>query len=176
MEPVDAEAWNIPTYFEIIKCPMDLGTVLSKLKKNEYYSIFDFGDDVQLTFDNAMKFNPPGNYVYLYADKLDKIFDNYYRHIIRVVNERKRMKELKQQRHKFQRYFDDDELDDEQLNFILIQLRDTPKNVLQEIFQIMNKEEFVIKTKVDFDNYANSDLRYLFDLLKYIECNSLEDY
>jgi len=38
-EPVDAEKLGIPDYFDIVKQPMDLGTVKQRLQSNYYTSM-----------------------------------------------------------------------------------------------------------------------------------------
>ncbi|ESQ49997.1 hypothetical protein EUTSA_v10020201mg [Eutrema salsugineum] len=73
--PVDVVKMNIPDYFTIIKHPMDLGTVKSKLTSGTYSSPSEFCADVRLTFSNAMTYNPPGNDVYMMADTLSKFFE-----------------------------------------------------------------------------------------------------
>ncbi|XP_041007235.1 transcription factor GTE8-like [Juglans microcarpa x Juglans regia] len=73
--PVDVEKLNIPDYHTVIKHPMDLGTIKTKLASGAYSSLWDFHADVKLTFNNAMTYNPPGNNVYLMADTLAKYFD-----------------------------------------------------------------------------------------------------
>ncbi|KAL1211259.1 Transcription factor GTE11 [Cardamine amara subsp. amara] len=73
--PVDVVKLNIPDYFTIIKHPMDLGTVKSKLTSGTYSTPSEFSDDVRLTFHNAMTYNPPGNAVYLIAETLSKFFE-----------------------------------------------------------------------------------------------------
>ena len=57
--PVDPVALHIPDYFDIIKHPMDLGTLESKLRNNEYASVQSCVDDLQLIVDNARSFNGP---------------------------------------------------------------------------------------------------------------------
>ncbi|KAM0720042.1 hypothetical protein Q7P37_004177 [Cladosporium fusiforme] len=59
LHPVDPVALNIPTYPDVIKHPMDLGTVEAKLKTDKYSSVQAFADDLQLIVDNAEKFNGP---------------------------------------------------------------------------------------------------------------------
>jgi bromodomain-containing factor 1 len=59
LTPVDPVALKIPTYPDVIKHPMDLGTVESKLKNDQYASVQAFADDLQLIVDNAAKFNGP---------------------------------------------------------------------------------------------------------------------
>jgi bromodomain-containing factor 1 len=59
LSPVDPVALKIPTYPDVIKQPMDLGTVETKLKNDQYTSVQAFADDLQLIVDNAAKFNGP---------------------------------------------------------------------------------------------------------------------
>ena len=47
-------------YLAIIKRPMDLATIKSKL--GEYKSIDDFEADVKLMLENCKKFNPESEY------------------------------------------------------------------------------------------------------------------
>jgi len=56
-EPVDAVALGIPHYVEVIKMPMDLGTVKGKYKGGRYASAEAFAADVRLVFGNAKAFN-----------------------------------------------------------------------------------------------------------------------
>jgi bromodomain-containing factor 1 len=73
--PVDPVALNIPTYFQIVKKPMDLGTVQTKLENNVYEKAKDFEDDVRLVFKNCYKFNPEGDWVNQAGHNLEKFFD-----------------------------------------------------------------------------------------------------
>ncbi|XP_038986245.1 transcription factor GTE4-like isoform X2 [Phoenix dactylifera] len=73
--PVDAKALGLHDYFSIIKHPMDLGTVKSRLSKNWYKSPREFAEDVRLTFRNAMIYNPEGQDVHIMAKQLSQIFD-----------------------------------------------------------------------------------------------------
>ncbi|KAL0692911.1 hypothetical protein Bca4012_060091 [Brassica carinata] len=74
-EPVDPVKLNIPDYFSVISKPMDLGTISSKLLKNVYSSADEFAADVRLTFDNALRYNPPENFVHDVAKELLEIFE-----------------------------------------------------------------------------------------------------
>ncbi|XP_047943407.1 transcription factor GTE11-like isoform X2 [Salvia hispanica] len=73
-EPVDPVKLKIPDYFEIIKNPMDLGTIKRKLEKNMYSGAKEFAADVLLTFENAMSYNPPSHQVHCWAEILDGYF------------------------------------------------------------------------------------------------------
>ena len=73
--PVDPVALNIPTYFQIIKKPMDLGTIQNKLDNNAYEKASEFKEDVQLIFKNCYKFNPDGEFVNDCGRKLEEVFN-----------------------------------------------------------------------------------------------------
>lgn len=73
LEPVDPIALNIPTYFEIIKTPMDFGTIKSKLPS--YANPDEFAHDCRLVFSNCKTFNSPETLVYQVAVELEKMFE-----------------------------------------------------------------------------------------------------
>jgi hypothetical protein len=74
-EPVDAAHLGLSDYHSVIKKPMDLGTVKDKLDKKKYKSLSEFADDVMLTFNNAMTYNPQGNDVHQSASVLLSTFE-----------------------------------------------------------------------------------------------------
>lgn len=76
--PVDAAAMKLYDYHSIITNPMDLGTIKSKLAKNEYESPFAFASDVRLTFQNAMVYNGKGSGVFLMAERLLLLFEDMF--------------------------------------------------------------------------------------------------
>ncbi|KAE8662802.1 Global transcription factor group E4, putative isoform 2 [Hibiscus syriacus] len=71
-----AESLGLHDYYSIIKHPMDLGTVKSRLNKNWYKSPREFAEDVRLTFRNAMTYNPKGQDVHIMAEQLSQIFED----------------------------------------------------------------------------------------------------
>ncbi|KAI3474971.1 hypothetical protein Pfo_030282 [Paulownia fortunei] len=73
--PVDVVKLDIPDYFDVIKNPMDLGTIKSKLTSGKYSSPLEFLADVRLTFTNAKTYNPPGTDVHIMADTLSQFFE-----------------------------------------------------------------------------------------------------
>lgn len=74
LEPVDPVALGIPDYFEVIKKPMDLGTIEKQLA--DYASVDDFAADVRLVFNNAMTYNKsPKLAVHDAAKRLLNIFE-----------------------------------------------------------------------------------------------------
>jgi len=74
-EPVDYMGLGLPQYPEVIKNPMDLGTVLEKLTSNSYATERAWADDIELVFKNAETFNPPDHSVYALAGELRGIFN-----------------------------------------------------------------------------------------------------
>lgn len=80
-EPVDIVKLNIPDYFNIIKHPMDFGTIKGKIESGAYLSPWGFLSDVRLTFSNAMTYNPPGNDVHIMADTVRKFFEVRWKQI-----------------------------------------------------------------------------------------------
>lgn len=54
--PVDAE--EVPDYYELIKDPMDLHTMLEKVDHGMYITQEDFMKDVDLIIKNAINYNP----------------------------------------------------------------------------------------------------------------------
>lgn len=74
-EPVKAKFLGLHDYHDIIKHPMDLGTIKSRLAQNFYKSPMEFADDVRLTFHNAMTYNPKGQDAHVMAEQLLNIFE-----------------------------------------------------------------------------------------------------
>ncbi|AEE29637.1 unnamed protein product [Arabidopsis thaliana] len=74
--PVDAKGLGLHDYHNIVKEPMDLGTVKTKLGKSLYKSPLDFAEDVRLTFNNAILYNPIGHDVYRFAELLLNMFED----------------------------------------------------------------------------------------------------
>ena len=73
--PVDPVALNIPHYHKIIKKPMDLGTVGTKLDHGEYENAKEFEADVQLMFKNCFTFNPPDHPVHQMGQQFKDVFE-----------------------------------------------------------------------------------------------------
>ena len=74
MHPVDPVALNIPTYFQIIKKPMDMMTIKQRLQNNVYERAKDFEEDFRLIFKNCFKFNPDGDLVNASGHQLEELF------------------------------------------------------------------------------------------------------
>jgi hypothetical protein len=85
-KPVDPVALGLHDYFAIIKYPMDLGTIRTRLSRGQYRNPKDFAADVRLTFHNAMTYNPKGQDVHIMAEQLSGIFESQWPEIESEVN------------------------------------------------------------------------------------------
>ncbi|KAM1533898.1 hypothetical protein ACFX13_007876 [Malus domestica] len=74
-KPVDVKMLGLHDYNTIVKKPMDLGTVRTRLNENWYKTPAEFAEDVRLTFNNAMLYNPKEQDAHLMADQLLKLFE-----------------------------------------------------------------------------------------------------
>ena len=74
--PVDHIALKIPSYPELVKQPMDLGTIDTKLKSQAYSSVKHFVDDFGLIVNNAITFNGAEHLVAQTAKKMQASFNN----------------------------------------------------------------------------------------------------
>lgn len=62
--PIDPVRDQLPTYFNIVKRPMDLGTIRNKIECNEYNDVASFIADVELVWANAILFNGRNSFMY----------------------------------------------------------------------------------------------------------------
>jgi hypothetical protein len=84
--PVDLK--EFPDYTNYVKKPMDLGTILKKLLSSEYLTLLDFHADVNLTFENAMKYNEKGTKVHAMALELKEIFEGQFLELLDELEEK----------------------------------------------------------------------------------------
>jgi len=81
--PVDAVALNLPNYHTIITNPMDLGTIKKFIEDGGKYELAkEVHEDVELTFNNAMKFNAEGTDVHVMAKTLLALWHTKYEGIV----------------------------------------------------------------------------------------------
>lgn len=77
-DPIKLE---IPTYFKIIKKPMDLSTMRKKLENHEYSNASKFFDDFKLMIRNCFTFNPAGTPVNQAGIELQRLFDEKWKNL-----------------------------------------------------------------------------------------------
>jgi len=76
--PVDPVNLGLPTYTDIVKNPMDLGTVKFRLESNYYTHHEDVASDIRQVYLNAITFNGPKFFVSIAAKKGLAIFEEDY--------------------------------------------------------------------------------------------------
>ena len=92
--PVDPVELGLPDYFEIIKKPMDLGSIHKRLDAGGYHDIANFKTDTSLVFDNAMAYNEEGSVVYDMANELKiKFVADYKKLLTQLAAEDKERRE-----------------------------------------------------------------------------------
>ncbi|KAL5513918.1 hypothetical protein ACEPAG_2679 [Sanghuangporus baumii] len=69
LNPVDTS--QVAGYLDVIKQPMDFGTMTEKIEKGQYRSLEQFKDDFLLVIANAKLFNPPPSIYYSEASKIE---------------------------------------------------------------------------------------------------------
>lgn len=77
--PVDPVALGIPDYFDIVKRPMDLGTICKNLEKGgKYRGSRDVYEDVQLVWTNCRIYNQKGDPILELLARVKKNFMKYW--------------------------------------------------------------------------------------------------
>ncbi|GBG65178.1 hypothetical protein CBR_g49972 [Chara braunii] len=82
LKPVDVEGLGLHDYFDVIKKPMDLGTIRDRMDATDgtrYEHPQQICDDIRLVFSNAMTYNQEGTDVYVMARTLSEKFEEKWR-------------------------------------------------------------------------------------------------
>ncbi|KAI8816398.1 Bromodomain-containing protein [Fimicolochytrium jonesii] len=77
LQPVDPVLLGIPNYLDVIKDPMDLSTIETKLRTSQYATYRGFVDDFKLMVENCYTFNGRESLVSQNALNLEKSFDKH---------------------------------------------------------------------------------------------------
>jgi hypothetical protein len=73
LEPVDPIEHNVPDYLDVVKVPMDFGTIAQRLKNNKYSNMTAFISAICLVFDNAILYNGDDSTFGKHAVKLREV-------------------------------------------------------------------------------------------------------
>lgn len=73
-EKVDPVREQAPNYYEKIRRPMELRTVLEKLDNGQYPTVEKWREDMLLIWKNAMTYNEAGNPIHEIAAELNVLF------------------------------------------------------------------------------------------------------
>jgi len=80
-KPVNPAEFGILDYFDIVKEPMDLGTIQTRLDGDKYSSYEDFARDMRLVWSNCMLYNPADTPYHQSALKMSEKFELYESHV-----------------------------------------------------------------------------------------------
>ena len=78
LEPVPWKAYGLYDYPQIVKHPMDFGTIQKKMNGKKYHNPDDFAADMRQVFANCMLYNQEGSDYYVIADKFTKQFEKRF--------------------------------------------------------------------------------------------------
>lgn len=76
--PVDPVASGMPNYFAVVKRPMDLMTIRSRMEKNEYPSSAEFLADVRQIFQNCYEYWTNEDTVFKDCERFEKYFNDQW--------------------------------------------------------------------------------------------------
>lgn len=76
--PVDIDVLGLRDYRDVVRNPMDLGTIKGKMDNQEYKDAYEFAADVRLMFMNCYKYNPPDHEVVTMARMLQDVFETHF--------------------------------------------------------------------------------------------------
>lgn len=97
MTPVDVKGLGLDDYHDVIKRPMDLGTVRRQMDakdKTGYKNVRDICEDVRLVFKNAMTYNDDKSDVHVMANTLSDKFEEKWNSLLpKVIEEETRRKQ-----------------------------------------------------------------------------------
>lgn len=76
---------QVPSYYQIIKRPMDFQTIRNRMKENQYLSHEAFAADVRLIFSNCRTFNEDDSEVGKSGITLSRYFEKRWKEVNRAI-------------------------------------------------------------------------------------------
>eukprot|EP00906_Rhabdomonas_costata_P007452 RCo010672 len=96
--PVDPIKLGLPDYNDIVKIPMDLGTILDGLLQARYSSAQTVCNDVQRVWDNCYLYNPSHYPIVAMADRMEDFARAQFRSLLPEVRLSRRVRYVPSQR------------------------------------------------------------------------------
>lgn len=81
LKPVDPIALQVPDYFDIVKEPMDLGTVERNLRNGLYANPSQFASDIRKIWNNSFLYNAKGSDIYHMTVSMSNYFEKLFNEI-----------------------------------------------------------------------------------------------
>jgi hypothetical protein len=76
-DPIDPVLDQCPDYFSVVKHPMDLSTIQRKLDGDEYHTMQQWRQDVELVWANALTYNGPDSHLGILALEMQSTFQQH---------------------------------------------------------------------------------------------------
>lgn len=86
--PIDPKSMGVPSFYTLVKEPMDLSTVEKKLKNNDYLNSNQFIVDVQKIWRNALTSNAQGSDTYRRALEMNRLFEESVKEIEAIASQK----------------------------------------------------------------------------------------
>ncbi|KAJ3688431.1 hypothetical protein LUZ61_017595 [Rhynchospora tenuis] len=150
LKPVNAEALHLYDYYEIIKKPMDLGTIVNRMEAKEesrrYKNVTDICADVRLVFSNAMLYNDPASHAHIMAQELSSQFEKLWHPLsLKVIEEEGRQEEVEIWEARIEKLAQDT---DKELMELSRQLEELKRHVKQRCRKMSNEEKCMLLENV----------------------------
>lgn len=147
MQPVDVEGLKLHDYYRVIRRPMDLGTIRSRLEAKDgtgYRHVQELCEDVRLVFRNAMLYNESWSDVYKMAKTLRQKFEEKWKVAIepRLLEEEERSCEDQQDGYLLdiaELHAGEEQAAEQLGEDVLLQLSDVEKKMEAFLMQVLSK-------------------------------------
>ena len=77
-QPVDPVVDNVPNYFDVVKRPMDLNTIKTKMVNGAYKAASEFEADVRLIFQNCYEYWTQDDPIWKTCQEFENYFDTQW--------------------------------------------------------------------------------------------------
>lgn len=144
--PVDRKQYS--QYYDVIKQPMDFGTIKKRLESKYYTEVADFENDVALVFKNCYKYNPVGNPVRQFGTRLEALWKQRWSERFSDKKPKKAPKTSRNDRKRVADSSDEDEMQ-------LIQQLDQQTNTLKQQIESL-KQKIIRRRKKSEKKYPAS--------------------
>jgi hypothetical protein len=101
LQPIEEVISSIPHYTDVIKYPIDLNKIETKLLAHQYYSLDDFKNDIELMFNNCKTFNnDKKHWCYRTCVAVEDFFNSNWKKLVQKIQKYQEKAATTQPRHK----------------------------------------------------------------------------
>ncbi|CAB4374322.1 unnamed protein product [Rhizophagus irregularis] len=140
---------------KIIKNPIDLFTIISKLENNQYANIEEFEKDIRLIFRNCYKYNDIGSEMHTLGEELESAFNKIWTEkIIFQVKQKEKLKRVR----------DNDTDTDSSSELVTKQIRILEQNKDRLVYKQVVNDALLIASA--YENLVTDNIIPFIELLK----------